>query len=44
MFQAEDPEKSKLVLNSSIRGRGKTYLTHTGQEFDKESHSDKVVP
>ena len=24
VFQVEDPEKAKLVLNRSIRGRGKT--------------------
>ena len=24
MFQVEDPEKAKLVLNRSIRGRGET--------------------
>ena len=45
-FQAEDPEKAKLVLNRSIRGRGiypvkHSYLTHTGQELDEERHSDK---
>ena len=42
---AEDPEKAKLVLNwSKIQGAVKhSYLTHTGQELDEESHSDKGV-
>ena len=26
VFQVEDPEKAKLVLNRSIRGRGKTVM------------------
>ena len=45
VFQDEDPEKAKLVLNCQYEGTVKhSYLIHTGQELDEESHSDKRVP